>query len=374
MSFYIPNQTQDVKSIQSNNIKTSEYEVAIKYEQIFQFHKYLQYKEAFLILEKLCHKALFNHKSHGINQWIEYVKLENESKMNEDRKRWRLHTVSNQENDLQAWYHVVFYHEVYRLRGPFWYRDAVLPQYRKSYSVVDTGMTQLEENAVKNVLCSDDTTYGDVAGQMYVVQAITTPDEYTLFQNVGSNGILITKYPRMGRPAKKLFRISFVEGNIFFTWKGKFGNQGVNLGAVNAVVEGIATELLKRSHQSSKADQFVSLILSERSIDLCLDNESERNLWKSLLNKLVAKEHGILQSIDFEYPEAPNGLNTSPDNDFEWLILYATLGDRMITPAIRAHLTKLVINDSDVSYNYEHQDHDMHGHHGHTRRNSKPHK
>ena len=42
----------------------------------------------------------------------------------------------------------------------------------------------------------------------------------------------MTKYPRSGRPAKKLFRFSFVEGKIYLTWKGKFGNQGVDLGEV----------------------------------------------------------------------------------------------------------------------------------------------
>jgi len=59
---------------------------------------------------------------------------------------------------------------VYRLRGAFWYRDAILPTYRKSYSLVDNVMTAKEEQALSNVLCSPDTTYGDVAGQMFIVQ------------------------------------------------------------------------------------------------------------------------------------------------------------------------------------------------------------
>ena len=48
-----------------------------------------------------------------------------------------------------------------------------------------------------------------------------------------TSGATVTKYPRSGRPAKKLFRFSFVEGKIYLTWKGKFGNQGVDLGEVN---------------------------------------------------------------------------------------------------------------------------------------------
>lgn len=53
-----------------------------------------------------------------------------------------------------AWYHSVFYHEVYRLRGPFWFRDAVLPVYRNSYDLVDNALSPLEEAALAHVLCS----------------------------------------------------------------------------------------------------------------------------------------------------------------------------------------------------------------------------
>jgi hypothetical protein len=52
------------------------------------------------------------------------------------------------------WYHSVFYHEVYRLRGPFWFRDAVLPVYRNSYDLVDNALSPLEEAALAHVLCS----------------------------------------------------------------------------------------------------------------------------------------------------------------------------------------------------------------------------
>ena len=52
------------------------------------------------------------------------------------------------------------------------------------------------------------------------------------YHNFNQIGATVTKYPRSGRPAKKLFRFSFVEGKIYLTWKGKFGNQGVDLGEV----------------------------------------------------------------------------------------------------------------------------------------------
>lgn len=48
----------------------------------------------------------------------------------------------------------------------------------------------------------------------------------------------------IGRPAKKAFRFSFVEGNIYLTWKGKFGNQGVGMGEVTSVVAGIGEYIL----------------------------------------------------------------------------------------------------------------------------------
>ena len=88
--------------------------------------------------------------------------------------------------DLQAWYHTVFYQEVYRLRGPFWYREAVLPGYRRSYDLVDNALTQLEEAALAHVLCSPDTTYGDVAGQMYVVEEIVSKEQFDLFQQLAA--------------------------------------------------------------------------------------------------------------------------------------------------------------------------------------------
>jgi hypothetical protein len=81
--------------------------------------------------------------------------------------------------------------------------------------------------------------YGDVAGQMFIVQAITTPIQFQLFQNLASQGATVIKYPHSGRPAKKLFRFSFVEGKIYLTWKGKFGNQGVDLGEVHTIQQGL---------------------------------------------------------------------------------------------------------------------------------------
>jgi len=47
---------------------------------------------------------------------------------------------------------------------------------------------------------------------MFIVQALISSSLFTLFQQLAANGLQVIKYPRNGRPAKKLFRFSFVEG------------------------------------------------------------------------------------------------------------------------------------------------------------------
>ena len=46
----------------------------------------------------------------------------------------------------------------------------------------------LTESALAHVLCSADTVYGDVAGQMFVVQAIVDPAQFHFFQHLASQG------------------------------------------------------------------------------------------------------------------------------------------------------------------------------------------
>ncbi len=207
------------------------------------------------------------------------------------------------------------------MRGHFWYKDAVLPVYKQSYDLIDNALTPLEEAALAHVLCSPDTSYGDVAGQMFVVQALISPRQFTLFQQLAAQGAQVIKYPRSGRPAKKLFRFSFVEGNIYLTWKGKFGNQGVGMSEVTSVVGGIQTDVLKWSAQPSKAEQYLSVLCSDRSVDLFFDSEEERNNWRELLRALVTKEQGTLTGIESVDPplDAP---------EFEWLTLYASIGKK----------------------------------------------
>lgn len=197
----------------------------------------------------------------------------------------------------------------------------MLPIYKQSYDLVDNALTPLEEAALAHVLCSPDTSYGDVAGQMFVVQALISPDQFQLFQQLAAQGSQVVKYPRSGRPAKKLFRFSFVEGNIYLTWKGKFGNQGVGMAEVTSVLGGIQTDVLKWSGQASKAEQYLSVVCSDRSVDLFFDNEYDRNNWRDLLTALVAKEHGELEGIEPVDPPDEAG-------EYEWMLLYASIGKR----------------------------------------------
>jgi hypothetical protein len=303
---------------QSIAIRNSHYQCVVKEELLLQLCTYLRFKEGYLTVEKVVASYRFYEKSVALRKWIAIVKSTNDTKMVEDQHRWRLHATANQEIDLQAWYHSLFYKEVYRLRGYFWYKDAVLPTYRQSYDLVDNALTPLEEAALAHVLCSPDTTYGDVAGQMFVVQALIPPARFTLFQQLAAQGSNVVKYPRQGRPAKKLFRFSFVEGNIYLTWKGKFGNQGVGIAEVTSVRAASASDMSTWATGSGKADQYLSVVCADRSVDLFFESTEERDNWRELLQALHAKEQGNLgiESMD-PGPGAP---------EFEWLVLYASIG------------------------------------------------
>lgn len=87
-------------------------ECAIKEEQLIQLCFYLRYKEAYMITEKSYTNYLSLTKRSVFKHWVDVVKEMNLTKMNHDRHRWRLHATANQEIDLQAWYHALFYLEV----------------------------------------------------------------------------------------------------------------------------------------------------------------------------------------------------------------------------------------------------------------------
>lgn len=285
-------------SIAERTLRTTSYRIALEKERLYQQSCFLECTEGALIMENFVNRTYYYQLKHSFNHWTQFTKHQNKTAMHEDKDRWRLHATANEDIDLQAWYHAAFFNEVYRLRGPFWYREAVLPEYKKSYDLIENALTPLEEAALAHVLCSPETTYGDVACQMYVVQELVSKDEFALFQKLATQGVQIVKYPRSGRPSKKTFRISFVEGKIYLTWRGKYGNQGVDLITVTNIFHGINSDILKKSAKAELAESYLSLISEGRSVDLCFESMEERELWENLLIVLVEKEQGILRGYN----------------------------------------------------------------------------
>lgn len=295
-------------------------QIASKEEGMHKVVHKLNRQEGCIRLEREIYNKYFSLMTQGFFKWTSFVRDSNFVFMTDDKRRWHLHAVCNQSNDLQAWYHGMFHDEVYRLRGPFWYKDALLPLYKDAYDVIgksayillysilfthglralsDNTLTPAEEDALAHVLCSPDTTYGDVSAHMFVIEAMLNDDSlYQLFLKLTSTGLQITKYPRNGRPARKTFRASFVEGKIYLTWKGKFGNQGVDLGDATDLLPGIHTEILKKSAHSGRANQYLSLICTGRSVDLYFDDDDDRNSTLKLLEVLIRKEKNEITEFE----------------------------------------------------------------------------
>lgn len=291
--------------------------ISLQQEKQYQMITHASVREGAFICYNVLRNGYHNRLRAAYSTWVTHIRNANMAQMAADKHRWRLHAVCNMDIDLQAWYHSIFHSEVFRIRGPFWYREAALANYKRSYDLVNNTLTPLEESALAHVLCSTETSYGDVAGQMYVVQEIVKPDIFELFQRLAAAGVTITKYPRNGRPARKIFRISFVEGSIYLTWKGKFGNQGVELNTVSALKHGIATDITRKLGKADKANLYLSLISVGRSVDLCFDVVEDREKWEDLLAALIEKELGRIKELIVDEPDdAPL---------FDLLALYAAL-------------------------------------------------
>ena len=230
--------------------------------------------------------------------------------LSRDKNRWCLHAKASEDLDLQAWYHDSFHEEIFSLKVKFWLHDSALPSYKLSNKLIANKLTKYEEAALAHVLCTPDTTYGDVAGHMFVVQSMLRPELFALFEQICSKGISLVKFPRSGSPAKKLFRFSFVEGAIYLTWKGQYGNQGVELAEVTSVVEGISTDIFRRAGRKDKEQLYLSLLCSERSVDLQCANREERDNLREVLAVVVAKERG-----SFGLPARPNSTTSQEKSE-----------------------------------------------------------
>lgn len=338
---------QDPKKRFMFKFRQATFDISAREEKVHQNTLAARKRQGVLLAGKILHNSYIHSVKLALYKWTAFVSAANHIKMVADRALWRLHAASSTGKDLQAWYHAVFFREIYRLPGAFWYKDAMLSTYRKAYSPsIDTTLTQLEEAALAHVLCSPDTTYGDVAGQMFVVQALTTPEQFQFFQKICADGSAIVKFPRSGKAGKKMFRFSFVEGNIFLTWKGKYGNQGIDMEEVTAIVPGINTEILQRRANPETPELYLSVICADRSIDLFFETEYDRDDWKALLEILLQKEHGLMHGVKSVRPPMPPALreiqngdnndekvyvNSSLDDDYEWLLLFDCIGRNCIS-------------------------------------------
>ena len=114
---------KDQNTQKGTNQQTSSYQQTIslrkaiadaaqKEEQMIQLCFFLRYKESYMIVEKVHMHFTEEWKRSAFAHWVRVVKDENTEKMIKDRHRWRLHGTANQEIDLQAWYHALFYLEV----------------------------------------------------------------------------------------------------------------------------------------------------------------------------------------------------------------------------------------------------------------------
>lgn len=81
---------------------------------------------------------------------------------------------------------------------------------------------------------------------------------------------------------------------------------------------GLDTEVLKRTGKADKAECYLSLVTTDRSLDLCFDTAQERNLWASALADLVrievdvrtsSRAVGAPPSAPLPAPVVPDGLN-----------------------------------------------------------------
>lgn len=235
------------------------------------------------------------------DRWVLFVRETIQERMDRDREQWTLHARANARSDLQAWYHHTFADELYRLRGPFWWREAVLPDYtRHAMNEEPAPTTDAERHAkAKEILCSPRTTYTAMAATMYTIRATLEEREYALFEALTTSGVSVTKHPfRSGRPSSKVFQLSLVQGDMYLfmylTWKGKRASvQGVELASVSRIARGRETDVLKRTGKDLNADRYLSLVTADRSLDLCFDDEDTRELWARTMTALVDVEREV---------------------------------------------------------------------------------
>jgi len=290
------------------------------------------WESSFLFLESIVIWRNIELRRMAFNQWTGFVFQANEPHMVKDRSQWRLHAVANSDLDLQAWYHATFSAEVYRLRGPFWWREAILNRYGNGNKPVDTFLTLAEEQVMSSVLCSPDTSHVDVAAQIFVARELMPEDLYTQFVALLTSDVPIGVSTAvrgsggtgagLGKFATRKFRISFVTGRLYLTWKGKYGTQGIEINTISelrcydedgsgawVIFTGLLhsedKQLMSRSQVQSSAEGResqnccrLSLVCPERTIDLLFTTPEKRADFQAIFAVLTNKEKGLLTVVD----------------------------------------------------------------------------
>lgn len=261
------------------------------------------YEGSLLLLDSVARRRSARLLLVAWRQWASFVRLCNQRRMAEDRSQWRLHAVANADRDLQAWYHAAFGAEVYRLRGPFWHREAALGAYRGGYCPVDSHLTRGEEAVMSTVLCSPDTTYVDVAAQLYTCRELLPEPAFALFERLLTEDVpaMLAQPPRASAKPKS-FRVSFVRGGMYLTWKGKYGTQGTALNRLRGVADSQAPapktkrrEAVSNAGQDGKPQRFgLTLECDDKAVQLCLESAHARDRWRHVLTVLANKERNIL--------------------------------------------------------------------------------
>ena len=177
----------------------SQHSFELMEEEIRRFERDLRGIHHHHVMHKYAEKRRCRILTAALERWMAFVREANAGKMEADRLQWTLHAASNADRDLQAWYHATFAEELYRLRGPFWFKEAPLPDY-KEHPVTET--------------TKDAAVYAAMAATMYTVRAMLGPKEYQLFETLTTSGAVVLKHPfRTGRPQKKRFQCSLVQGD-----------------------------------------------------------------------------------------------------------------------------------------------------------------
>ena len=281
------------------HVRALEREVEAVRERLRVFSRDRRVEHGSYKVQNLVRRRNLSRLTTARDRWVSYVRDANSERQALDKEQWTLHARANAREDLQAWYHHTFSDELYRLRGPFWWREAVLPEYKHHNFAQDEDPDEDRRKAAERILCSPGTTYTAMAATMYTIRATLAEKEYALFEALTTTGVSVTKHPfRSGRPSKKTFQLSLVQGDMYLymylTWKGKRTSiQGVELASVLRLTRGRDTDVLRRTGKDKDSDRYLSLVTQDRSLDLCFDDEDGRELWWRTMTALVDVERAV---------------------------------------------------------------------------------